>query len=79
MNGDVRKKCPMCGKTHAVVLTDEEVVKYKRYLQGAEKIQELFPELGVVEREFLMTGYCYGCQALLFGKRNKPNLKVWRE
>ena len=73
----VTRICPMCQEVHELLLTKEQTDKYVHYLYGNEKIQEIFPELGPVEREYLKTGYCYKCQALLFGTANKPNLDIW--
>ena len=73
----VLKQCPMCGAKHELKLTKEQSIIYQSYLCGAGKIQEMLPELGPVEREFLMTGYCYKCQSLLFGNTNKPNMDLW--
>jgi len=74
----VTRICPMCQEVRELLLTKEQTDKYVRYLYGREKVQEVFSELGPVEREYLKTGYCYKCQALLFGTTNKPNLDIWR-
>lgn len=41
-------------------------VCYEAYLSGMS-VQDAFPHLNPVEREFLITGYCPDCQKLLFG------------
>lgn len=58
----VVKRCPMCGR-HGYMMADEDRVD----MIGLVLIQNLFPELNPVEREFLKTGYCPECQKLLFG------------
>lgn len=70
-------KCPMCNKWHAMELSMEQAEKFHNYLCGYGTIQEQFPELNRVEREFLKSGYCPSCQEMLFG--NGKTEKISRE
>lgn len=73
----IEKMCPRCNKKHKISLTEEELEKYKMYLSGMGKIQDMLPDVGIVEREFLKTGYCNSCQAKIFGSSNKPDMNRW--
>lgn len=70
-------KCPLCNKWHAIELTAEQYEKLYDYRHGYGLIQEQFPELNRVEREFLKSGYCPSCQEMLFG--NGKTEKISRE
>ena len=61
---NVIKKCMMCGKTHQMEVTEEQ---FDTWRYGDGPIQDRLPGLNPLEREFLMTGYCPECQAMLFG------------
>ena len=67
----VAKKCPMCGHTWQMLLSDEEEARYMSYVDSNTLVQEMLPEFNPVEREFLdkRSGYCPECQKLLFGTR----------
>ena len=71
----ITKKCPMCEKIVAIKMSDEDCKKYLDNDNGL--IQDRLPNMGIVEREFLISGYCYSCQSLLFGNIHKPNREVW--
>lgn len=60
----VERVCPMCRKEMAMTVPKEGLVKYSCY---GKLIQEAFPELNLMEREFIKTGYCPDCQKILFG------------
>ena len=70
--------CPMCGTVTSIHLSDADMDKYSWYRDSrfeggrggspAPHIQKLFPNRTNEERELMMTGYCYCCQALLFGQ-----------
>lgn len=64
----VKKECPMCGKTYFVKLTEVEYDQYKKYIAYGSLIQNALSNTSPTVREFLKTGYCPGCQELLFGK-----------
>ena len=70
-------KCPMCNKWHVMKLTAEQDEILYDYRHGYGLIQEQFPELNRVEREFLKTGYCPSCQELIFG--DGETTKISRE
>lgn len=54
--------CPIC-RSQSYMSVDRD----KADMIGLIPIQDLFPELNAVEREFLKTGYCTECQHMLFG------------
>lgn len=60
--------CPMCNKTCMLSLSTKDANKVLDYQEGrlSGLIQDLFPNLNPVEREFIKTGYCPDCQELLF-------------
>ena len=62
----ITKKCPMCGEIHTMTLNDDEYSRYEVYMTGHGLLQDMFPDLNPMEREFLKTGYCKNCQSLLF-------------
>ena len=66
----VSKICPVFGR-NAELKADEE----KLNMIGLVLIQDLFPELNPVEREFLKTGYCPECQKLLFGNGKTKRIR----
>lgn len=61
------QKCPMCGRWCEIKLSEKQHENLSKYHRGEGLIQELFPELNRVEREFLKSGYCPGCQEEIFG------------
>ena len=62
---EIKATCPMCGKvnTKEIEMTDEQFISYQF---GFKLIQNVFPELSPMEREFLKSGYCDECQSFLF-------------
>ena len=70
----VKKECPMCGHQHFVKLTEVEYEQYKKYIVYGRLIQDTLPDTNPTVREFLKTGYCPGCQELLFGKSEQKEL-----
>ena len=65
-DNEVKQECSICGHETRMKLTEDELDTYKNYLAGGLLIQECFPTLNKVEREFLKSGYCAKCQELLF-------------
>ena len=61
--------CPMCGEEEMLCITEDEYERYERWANGEGLIQDMLPTLDPAEREFLMSGYCFDCQKLLFGSR----------
>ena len=51
-------KCKCCNKDFAFNVTDEQ---YKKYLDGTEPIQKIFPELSPHHRELFISGMCGRC------------------
>ena len=56
-------RCPFCGQATEVEVKEDD---YIRYTKG-EAVQYAFPYLSADEREILITGICYTCQARVFG------------
>ena len=66
----VEQQCCICGQKSQIKLSESEIEAYRGYLKGGKLIQECLPTLNKCEREFLKSGYCMGCQELLFGNGN---------
>lgn len=62
--------CPMC-RTKNEMEVDSK--KFEEYYQKKALIQDVFPELNPVEREFIKSGYCVSCQKKLFGNKYTSN------
>ena len=62
----VDRICPMCGEHYTMQLTSEELKQLEIYEEGEQLIQNCFPSLNPMEREFIKTGYCPDCQCYLF-------------
>ena len=65
--------CPMCSKHCGIELDNDQERRLFEWRSGDGYIQEKLGDLNSTEREFLKTGYCLDCQALLFdnGVSNK--------
>ena len=63
---ELEKQCPICHKWHMLELSNWQSRKLYEYNRGNGLIQEIFPELSRVEREFIKSGFCPECQAVLF-------------
>ena len=59
------KQCPMCGAISQVSLNDRESREYLKY-NGTKLIQDILPDTHKAVREILLSGYCIGCQNVLF-------------
>ena len=59
----IERACPMCGKRNTIKVDKKA---YYAYVSKTDLIQNLFPELNPMEREFVISGYCSECQGLLF-------------
>lgn len=53
--------CPFCRKVYVVVLTPEQIERYKEWKSGEEMIQDVLPDLSPETREKLKTGICDDC------------------
>lgn len=60
-------KCPMCGKTHSMLLDEESALRYIIESDKGIHIQDIFPDMSPRDREKFITGYCDNCQKKLFG------------
>ena len=53
----IKRISPKTGKTNSMVL-DTTAVLLNEYYKGSDRlVQDIFPNLNVDEREFIMTGY----------------------
>jgi len=78
MDQAIYMKCPSCRKDSALILSKEQADLYEEYLEDNKLIQDVFPELDVFKREFLITGYCIICQCRIFGKKLPSDLTGWK-
>ena len=62
----IEKTCPMCGVTCSMSMTEELLKSLEEYLSTDRLIQNCFPTLNPMEREFIKTGYCPDCQKIIF-------------
>lgn len=62
----LKKECPSCKSSVGMSV---DGYKYNRYQSTNMLIADIFPELSVFEREFLMTGYCVKCQEKIFRRK----------
>ena len=60
----VNTKCPYCGKTSTLEMTNEQ---YEQYISGDSYIQNIFPNWSPAIREMLITGICPDCWNKIFG------------
>ena len=74
----VIKRCDICGKDHYISMSNEQYYKFYQYNRGEALIQELFPELNKVEREFIKSGMCSKCQAEMFGNGKTQKIKEYK-
>lgn len=72
----ITAKCPMCNGEHYMEVAEEDAVKVKAYYNGVGLIQDILPNFNAFEREFIKTGYCPGCQRLLFGAAIPRNISI---
>lgn len=56
--------CAFCGGYWEVEVNEEQ---FMAYMFEGQTVQKAFPNLGVTERECLISGICPTCQAKLFG------------
>ena len=59
----VNTKCPYCGKTSTLEMTNEQ---YEQYISGDSYIQNIFPNWSPAIREMLITGICPDCWNKIF-------------
>ena len=63
----VKQVCPMCGQEYEMEVVGEAEDNLCMWMSGKLLLQEALPDLNPMEREFLKTGSCPDCQAVLFG------------
>ena len=68
----IYKTCWDCGREHAMEVTAEEYLDYDTFF-GRKPIQEIFPKMHYLEREFLKTGMCPKCSCKLTGAEVPPS------
>lgn len=73
----ISARCPLCGTTYQLGLTDEELEGYRRFREEDEDLEDAIPALNGFEREFLMTGMCPNCQASVFHKDLPTDMSRW--
>lgn len=61
------KVCPGCKGTTMIEVTDAQFNEWHRPKSQRRKVQEIFPNLTVDDREMLMTGWCPPCWDKAFG------------
>lgn len=61
---EIARLCPMCGKVNKIKVDDKLKEAVNRYENGIGYIQDI--PLSASEREFIKTGFCMNCQAILF-------------
>lgn len=54
-------KCPLCGRSHTIMLDRKEYYDGMTALERGALIQEAFPNFTPTQREFIMTGICNVC------------------
>lgn len=62
---NIETKCPCCGKTRIVHLTEDQARRYRDYIDGKGHIQDLLSDLSTDDREMLISGVCPICFAAL--------------
>ena len=67
----IYKTCWDCGREHAMEVTAEEYLEFDTFF-GRKPIQEIFPKMHSLEREFLKTGMCPVCSCKLTGAEVPP-------
>lgn len=73
-------KCPECGQRWTITLTNDQERRFFEYRNDKElMIQQVFPDLNAVEREFLKTGLCPECQEEIFGNSKTDKIKKIKE
>lgn len=70
-------RCPLCGSTLRLGLSNEEKEGYQRYQAGEEDLEDAVPALNLFEREFLITGMCPDCQCSVFNKELPEDVSRW--
>ncbi len=70
-------RCPICGRTVKLGLTEEEQEGYQRYINDDEDLEFAVPALNAFEREFLITGMCPDCQCDVFHKELPEDVSRW--
>ena len=73
----ISARCPICGRSYKLGLTEEEREGYKRYNNDEEDLEDAIPALNAFEREFLLTGMCPECQCDVFRKKLPEDVSRW--
>lgn len=75
----LRKRCPMCRRETYLRMTEAEMIQFGKYYYDGGLIQDRLPHMGVLEREFLVTGFCPDCQERIFGTKHDRSNFVFME
>lgn len=70
MTIEIINVCPICGTEHSLTV---DSVCYEKWAHGAF-VQDAFPDLNAVEREFVKTGTCPKCQRFIFGNGDSDRI-----
>lgn len=54
----IKVRCPICGKQ---TILDMTYTQWRRYMDGKELVQQIFPEKSASARELLISGICSKC------------------
>ena len=62
--------CPMCDKSNEfeVDISKFDLNGYQKWKNREMLIQNALPKLSPEEREVLISGLCFDCQKIIFGK-----------
>lgn len=62
---ECKRVCPLCHRVYKMSFTTDEWHALGEWNRGEVKIQDAFPKLNPVERDWLKSGYCPNCQDLI--------------
>lgn len=62
-------KCPVCGETGNLTLTEDQVARYDRWERKEGRIQDLLGDVSVPLREQLLTGTHPDCWSSQFAEK----------
>ena len=71
-------RCPICGAEVKLGVTEEEVEGFRQFQEEDADLEEVLPDFGPFEREFLITGMCLNCQCDVFHKEPPEDVSRWK-
>lgn len=69
--------CPICGAEVKLGVTEEEVEGFRQFQEEDADLEEVLPDFGPFEREFLLTGMCPNCQCNVFHTKPPEDMSRW--